>query len=199
MTACASMPFICNNRYPLRLHLSWVLTPGARGPSAWGYLLSPHSEGSHIFYVLWWQLYNRIMSVSVLKLLLRHISNAPSIWRRFSTDWTEHTVERFSMQPSYFSPLHSAYKEYTDKDLRRQIACVTLKALHEVARSNEGLDHAQSEATTKHRIQVRWCLMDSMPCKHAGCDSALLLPSRLPVLPSRLPVLTHDVIRLPVL
>ena len=71
-----------------------------------------------------------------------------------ASDWTEHAISRFSVQPSYCSPLHSAYKDASDKELRRQLASLTLRAHNELARSNEGFDPAQCAATSRHRIQV---------------------------------------------
>lgn len=70
-----------------------------------------------------------------------------------SSDWTSHANTQFSLQPSYFSPLYSTYKQQVEQDLRRQLAASLLRAHKELANQAAGLDQAQVAATSLYRIE----------------------------------------------
>nr|8A22_Bi Chain Bi, uS9m [Polytomella magna]8APN_Bi Chain Bi, uS9m [Polytomella magna]8APO_Bi Chain Bi, uS9m [Polytomella magna] len=66
--------------------------------------------------------------------------------------WQEHTVENFSIKPSYLSPLFATYQTETEKDDRRRLLLQLLKAHKLLSHEVEGLDSEQIQRGTRYRI-----------------------------------------------
>lgn len=78
------------------------------------------------------------------------------------SDWTNRCNEQFSLQPSYFSPLYSTYKQMVDREMRKQLATNLLAAHNDLANEVEGYDVAQITAATRHRIKEMQSLAEEL-------------------------------------
>ena len=96
-------------------------------------------------------------------------SSPPSSPQAQSTTWQAHTNSRFSIRPSYLSPLYGAYRLEQARSERRELVRNLLDAHSYLVEEVDGVDDVQIKRAARRRVQQMQALLEEL---------ALLQPSK---------------------